>query len=191
MQKKNLSISLLSLFLINFASAYGYYSGSLGDALDRIDPSAIVLGLLFLIAFAFLNWILGRYFKDNRATAGVIAFASSLLIIYGLYRSGFDTEGFFGDFGVGTDLIYTFIPLILLAGIIYLFWKFKKKALLIIGLLLIGLSFFAYEKEILWLIGGVLIIIWALWALMGKVNKMENRHSSHRASDNRLANYQD
>ncbi|MDP2628764.1 MAG: hypothetical protein Q8P15_02620, partial [Nanoarchaeota archaeon] len=106
------------------------------------------------------NWVFSRYFKDNKATAGVIAFAASLLIVFGIYKNGFDIESVFGDFGVTSDLFYTLLPLTVIAGIVFLIVKFKRKSLLIMGLLLFVLSILTYEKATLWLIGGILIIIW-------------------------------
>lgn len=163
MQKKSWVVFVLTLFSINFASAYGYYPSSISDTLYRIEPTTIVLGLLFIILFAFLNWILGRYFQDNRATAGIIAFAVSLLAIYGIWRKGFDIENIFGDFGVGADLFYTLLPLIVITLIIVLIWKFGRNALGIMGLICFAISIVAYEKSTLWLVGGALIILWFIF----------------------------
>ena len=181
-----------TLFSINFASAYGYYPASLSDALYRIEPTAIVLGLLFIILFAFLNWILARYFKDNKATAGIIAFAVSLLAIYGIWRNDFNIENIFPDFGVGADLFYTFLPLVVIGLIIFLIIKFGKGALGILGLLCFAISIFAVEQATLWLVGGVLIIIWIFWTMMSKkkdnVNFPQNP-SSQNPSQPRASGY--
>lgn len=163
MQKKGLLFFLLTLFSINFASAYGYYPSSISDALYAIDPTTIVLSLLFIIAFAFLNWILSKYFKDNKATAGIIAFAVSALMIYGIWRKGFDIENIFGDISVGADLFYTLLPLVVIALVIFLIIKFGRNALGILGLLCFAISIVAYEKSTLWLVGGALIILWFIF----------------------------
>lgn len=160
--KKSLASLVLALFSINFASAYGYYPSSLSDALYAIDPTTIVLALLFIIAFAFLNWILAKYFKDNKATAGIIAFAVSALMIYGIWRKGFDIENIFGDLSAGADLFYTILPLVLIALIIFLIIKFGRNALGIMGLLCFVISIFAYEQAALWFVGGGLILAWVL-----------------------------
>ena len=181
MQKNSLLFFFLTLFSLNFASAYGYYPASISDALYRIEPTTIVLSLLFIILFAFLNWILARYFKDNKATAGIIAFAVSLLAIYGIWRKGFDIENIFGDIGVGADLFYTLLPLIVIAVIIGLIIKFGRNALGILGLLLIAVSIFAVEGQaILILIGGALIILWFFFRKKkDNVNFPQNSSSSN------------
>ena len=90
MQKKSVLSIILSLFLINFVSAYGLYS--LGDIFYRIDPSVLVSIILFIIFFAFLNYILSRVFMDkhgnsNIGTSVVISLCISTLIVYWINRS--------------------------------------------------------------------------------------------------------
>jgi len=163
MKKRNLLLTfVIGLFLINLTSAY-YGGSSLSDLLDQIDSSTIFLGAIFIIAFAFINYSLSKVlFKDNKATAGVVAFAVSVLITYGINRTGLDFEGFFYNFGyslgLSGDILYMIISLVLIAGIAYLIWKFAKESLVIIGGLFILASFFAYEKVVLIFLGIVLII---------------------------------
>ena len=163
---------ILNLFLINFVSAYygSYSSFSLGDLLDAIEPSTMILGAVFIISFAFVNFSLLKVFKDkygepNKATAGVVAFVVSLLITYGINRTGFDFEGLFFNIGISSDLLYTIMPLILLAGLIYLTYKFRYKTLIVLGLLLIGVSFtdLIYSKGATILIGIVLLALGFFW----------------------------
>lgn len=166
--KKSLVTPILILSLINFASAYyGSYSNfSLSNLLNSIDSSTMLLGAVFIVSFAFLNFALLRFFKDNKATAGVIAFVISLSITYWINQTGFNIEGLFFEIGFSGDMLYTILPIILLIGIIIFIWKFKSKALLAMGALLIVLSFtnLIYAKGLTLLIGITLsgIGIWLL-----------------------------
>ena len=164
-------VFILSLFLISFVSAfshYGYGRFSLTDFLRNIDPSTMILGALFIIFFAIINMALGKVFKDqygypNRAVAGIVAFAVSTLIIYGINRYGFDIEGLFYGIGLSANLLYIILPIILLAGAIFIVWRWHFYTLfLIFGLLLILLTFFTdvfYEKGLVLAIGVVTFLI--------------------------------
>ena len=153
----------IGLFLLNFTSAY--YSYSLSDILNQIDASTVFLGAVFIIAFALINQGLSKTFKDNKAAGGIIAFAASFMITYGINRSGFDFENIFYNFGyslgLSEDLLYTIIVIIIIAGLAYLFffWKHKKQAPYLVGVLLIITSFFAYENAILIILGIIVIIV--------------------------------
>ena len=153
---------MLGIFFINLVSAAYYGSYSLSNLLNEIDASTIFLGAVFIIAFAFINFSLSKVFKDNKATSGIVAFAVSLLITYGINRSSFDFENLFYNFGytmgLSSDIIYMIGFIVFIALIVYLAWKLKKESLVVIGGLLIALSFFTYEKLIL-IIFGVLLII--------------------------------
>jgi len=166
MQKKgSLFLAIITgLFLISFASAYygSYSSFSLSNLLDSIDSSTMLLGVLFIVFFAFLNFSLLKIFKENKATAGIVAFALSILITYGINKTGFDIEGLFYNIGFSEGFLATIIPLILLGGAIYLGIRFGFGIVLIgFGLLLGVVSFtnLIYEKGIGLLIGIILIII--------------------------------
>jgi len=130
--------------------------------LNQMDSSTIFLGAIFIIAFAFINYSLSKVFRDNKATAGIVAFCVPFLITYGINKTGFDFEGLFYNLGysigLSGDILYMVIFLVLIAGIVYLIWKFAKESLIIIGILLIVASFFTYEKIILIFLGLVLII---------------------------------
>jgi hypothetical protein len=151
---------IIGLFLTNLSSAY--YGNSLSNLLDGLDSSTIFLGAIFIIAFAFINYSLSKIFRENKAASGIVAFAVSFLIIYGINRTGFDFEGLFYNFGYrlgfSRDMLYMIVFLVIIAGIIYLILKFAKESLVIIGGLLILASFFTYEKVILIFFGIVLII---------------------------------
>ncbi len=165
MQKGKLLFSFtIGLFLISFVSAYygSYGSFSLSDLLDSIDSSTMILGAVFIISFALVNFALVRVFRDNKATAGIVAFVVSLLITYGINRTGFDFEGLFYNVGISEGFLYAVLPFVLLAGVIYLGIRFSFGTTLIgVGFLLIIISFtdFIYEKGIAIFIGVILILI--------------------------------
>ena len=165
MKKSVLSIPL-GLLLIKFASAYygSFGNFSFRNLLNSIDPRSITLALLFLIFFAFLNFVLSRVFRDrygnpNRATAGIIALCISLLAVYGVNRSSWEIQNLLFNIGIPNDLMYIIIAIALLAVIALIVWKFAKNSLFVIGGLLILTSIFMYEKTIPIVLGTILIII--------------------------------
>jgi len=153
--KKSVLLIPLGLLLIKFASAYygSFGNFSFRNLLNSIDPRSITLALLFLIFFAFLNFVLSRVFKDrygnpNRATAGIIALCISLLAVYGVNRSSWEIQNLFFNIGIPSGLMYIIISIILLAAIAFIVWKFAKNSLFVLGGLLILASIFMYEKTI-------------------------------------------
>ena len=95
--KKSLLILVITLCLINLTNAYygSYSSFSFSDLLNSIDSSTMLLGAVFVLSFLFANWSLSKFFKGNRAFAGIAAFVVSLFITWGVNRTGLDFEGFF------------------------------------------------------------------------------------------------
>ena len=149
MQKKSVIFGIILLsFLImsNFASAQ--YSNSFGNILNSIDESTIVLGLAFVIAFVLINYSLSKFFKGNKSISGTLSIAISLLIIYGINRSGFNYNELFNSFFffLPTGFIETLWPILFLGlGIILSIKYGVKKGF---GILFIGtgvlLIFFSY-----------------------------------------------
>jgi len=149
---------LLSFFIwvtaIGFASSQG-----LGELLGGIDESTILLFAIFIIAFSLLFFALNRVFKkENTAISGIISVVLAFLITYGISRSGFSIEDSLLDIGISQQALGIVIPLIIIAGIVFLIIKLAKDSLLAIGGLFILASFFVYAKLILIVIGSVLII---------------------------------
>ena len=176
MKKKGLIISL-GIFLINFTSAYGSYNSfNMRNLLDSIDPQTMLLVFTFIIIFAFLNFILSKFFKDkygntNKATAGIISFSISLLAIYGLNKSNFDIENLFYSIGITEGILGILIPIILIVGFIWLSYskkerkfKFHRPFLILGALLLLTTIFtdFIYEKGTATVLGMILLLI-GLW----------------------------
>jgi len=126
MLKKSVLSIVLSLFLINLVSAYGGYS--LRDLFYRIDPGVLVSILLFVIFFAFLNYIFSRVFRDkygkvNTGTSIVISLCISALIVYWVNRS-YWVENLLYSLQIENLFLY----ILLIAAIIFILWLiFRKK----------------------------------------------------------------
>jgi hypothetical protein len=167
MKKSGLFIAaFLLLTATGFVSSQG-----LSDLLNAIQPDVVILFTTFIIAFALLFFSLSKFFKGNTAFAGVISVAVAFLITYAVNQSGLNIGNFFYGFGISQEVLGVVIPIIAIAGIIFLIVKLKEKKniLLILGGSLIFLSFFVYEKTILIVVGVILIIIWVfLWFRKGK-----------------------
>ncbi len=163
-------IPLIGIMAINFVAAYGSYSNfSIGDLLDSIDSSTMILGSLFIIFFAILNFALSRFFINkitglpNKGIAGTISLVMSILIIYGINKMGMDFEDFFYNIGFSEGILGIFLPIIILIGAIYFIMKFKIRGFLLffgISFLLIStLTDWVYEKGLLTIIGVVMLLI--------------------------------
>ncbi len=173
-KKRNLTFGLVTcLFLMNFVSAFDYGgSFSLGELLDSVDNSTMILGSLSIIFFTFINFVLTRFFKHKDGTpmkgpAAVVALAMSILMVWGLNKTGLDYEDFLSNLGISGDLLGTILPIILLVGIVILIWKFKSLTLLLIGALFIvaGMTGWLYEEDAAYMIGGACIVVWILWKI--------------------------
>jgi len=189
MQRRGLSLSFISVilgvFLINFVSAQFYGEFGLSNMLNSIDPSTMILGLVFVITFALLNYSLSRVFRDNKAIGGVIAFAVSIGVIYWMNRTGLDYEGFFFNFFffIPEEILYTIIPFILLGLIGFITYKAMKKwgmfkgigiTLILIGVFLMAISLipnFIYQIGVLSGIGFALFLIGLIILFLGHKKK--------------------
>ena len=165
MQKRGLMLAFISIFLVSMVtlvSAQFYGGFSLSNFLDNIDSSTMILGIIFIVVFALLNYSLSRVFQDNKAIAGVIAFAISLGITWGVNKTGLDFEGFFYTLGFSEGFLATIVSLALIGGGIYLGIKYGFGiVLIVIGGLFIIISFtdFIYETGTTFIIGVIFIII--------------------------------
>lgn len=170
MQKRNLSIALiLGIFLISFVSAYTF---SLTEMLDNLDPSTVILGTMFIVVFALLNYAFSKVFSDNKSIGGIISFAMSMLMVWGVNDRGLNLEDLFFDFGLSSELIYAFAPWVLLGGIIYLLWDPKRrvKSLLLLGIFFIILAFMVDATGVSMFIGLVFLGI-GIWMSRSKKKK--------------------
>ena len=181
--KKSMLLILSILFSLSFISAYygSYSSFSFSDLLNEIDSSTMILGTIFIISFALINFSLSKVFKDrygepNRAIAGILAFVISLLITWGINKTNFDIENLFYNIGFSEGFLYTILPLILIAGLIFLALKTSWGIMLmIIGALLTAISFtnLIYEKGITLLIG-IILLVAGIWLSRKKKRSMIN-----------------
>ena len=125
---------IIFLFLINFASAQFGESFSLSSLLSSIEPSLIILGVIWIVSFAVIYFAMSKsIFKEQNVIAAVIAFAVSLLITYGYNQSGYTFETTLPSIGISMDFIYSVIPIIFIGIVIFLFVKLKSTAFIAIG----------------------------------------------------------
>lgn len=151
-----MSITLLLLSAMSFASAQ---SGGLSELLNSIDEATLVLFAIFLIVFVLLFFSLKKMFKGDTTTSGIISVVLSLLITYGVNKTGFDLQGLFSNIGVSGEILSTALPIVIIGGIVFMIIKLAKNSLLAIGGLFILLSFFVYAKTLLIVIGVILIVL--------------------------------
>lgn len=158
----------ISIFILLASMSFVSAQGTISDLLNSIDETTLILYAVFIISFTLLFFSLNRVFKDNRSTSGIISAAIALLITYGVNKSGWDIQGFAFNLGISSDVLATIIPIILIAGIIFAIIKLKKDSLLVLGGLLIAVSFFVYEQTLLITVGIILAIIWFFMKFGGK-----------------------
>lgn len=170
--KKIVVMAWLFVIFLNFTSAAFGGNFSLSSFLDNIDSSTMVLGILFIVFLALLQFSLSKFFKNkegqvNKPVVTVLSLALSLGAIYGINKMNIDVEDFFYSMGISQDLMSTVLPFVIIAAIIFLFWKLKSITILLLGLLFIFLGAFDIaEQDPSYTIGGILIIIWLLWKLI-------------------------
>jgi len=168
-----IAVSVISINLISAASF------SAGKVLDSFDSQTMFLMTLFIIVFAGLFFSASRVFKNKstgqpeRTIAAVVSLAISLFVIYGINKMDMDIQGMFYDIGLSEGLLGIIIPIILIAGLIYLLVKVKSKILLILGALfiLISIADLVYEKEALLWLGIILIVLWIIFSLIFRKKK--------------------
>lgn len=167
MKKGILSIAIVLILSLSFISA-SYSNFSIGELLDRVDSSTMLLGCLFLIFFAVINFALSKVFKDkcgnpNTAVTAIVGLCVSILIIYGINKTGFDIEELLYGMGLSDGMLGTLIPIILIIGAIYTIWRIKPRGFLIlfgsIFLLITLATNWIYEEGILTALGIVMILI--------------------------------
>jgi len=166
--KKWISFFIL-LSSISFVSA----QNNLGDLLNQIDQTTLILYVVFIVSFSILFFALGKFFKDNKTIAGLISAGIALLITYAVNKTGWDIQGFVFNLGISQDALATAIPIILIAGIIFIVISLKKDSLLVVGGLLIVASFFVYEQTIL-LVAGIIIVAIRFFIPRGKWERKKN-----------------
>ncbi|HTY44246.1 MAG TPA: hypothetical protein VMC80_03310 [Patescibacteria group bacterium] len=169
---------IIFLSLITFASAQ-YYGGSisLSNILSSLDPSLVVLGVIWVVSFAIVYFAMSKtIFKEQNVIAAVIAFAVSLLITYGYNQTGWNIQTVFPNLNISLDFLSSIFPIILLVIIVILFFILKSKTFLVLGGICIVAALFnwVYEKTLLLIIGAILLIIGIAFLIRaGKKGKEE------------------
>lgn len=130
------------------------------EILYRIGPSNIFLILIFLITFILLHYSLIRVFNKQPASGSILAILFALGITYGIWYYGFDVQSLFYGLGINMDNLYTVAPIVAVIIMILIGFLFGASILfLIAGGLLMVLSFWAYEKVVVFITGSVLLAI--------------------------------
>jgi hypothetical protein len=160
--------------------------GMMGDLLHSIDPSTMILGLVFIILYVLINFSLSKIFKKERASSAIISLCVSLLAVYGLNMIDFNLSGVLFNLGISEDLLYLIVPWIILGVAIWAsFVKDKTtgkinfrlyRLFMILGaiLLLIGLIPGVYEQTIFIIAGIILILLGIILWSIKKVNIRRN-----------------
>jgi hypothetical protein len=161
--KKLISL-VMFLFMLSFVSS----AEGLGDILRTLDSSLVILIALFLISFSISFFSLNKVFKDNQSIAGILSGVISFLVVYGINKMQIDTPALLLNIGISGEALSLALFVAITGGIIIMFVKLKTKALLILGTLLLGLSFIVYAKALLMTTGLILLIIWFVMEVLNK-----------------------
>lgn len=126
----------------------------------QIGPSNIFLILVFLISFIVLHYSLIRVFSRQPASGSILAILFAAGITYGIWNYGFDVQGLFYNFGLDISSLYLIAPILVIIKIMIIAFLFGfSTAMIILGGLLMVLSYWAYEKTVIFVIGSVIMII--------------------------------
>ena len=136
--------------------------------LTNINSTIIVMGALFLIFFAFLNYVLSKVFRDkygnvSTATVGVISFCISVLIIY----FGRNTISNIIDGLRFSDTILYVLSGVAILVLLYLFRKRLRFCMILMligaGLILIGaLTDWFYQRWFV-IVLGIVLLLFGIW----------------------------
>lgn len=109
--------SLFAIVLMKFASAYYDSSDTfnLSDLINQIDPSIIILSVIFIVSFALMFFSLKNIFRGDKAIPAIVSLAMSILIVYGISKSGFDFENLFYDMGITLEVLHIIFPIFIIA----------------------------------------------------------------------------
>ena len=138
---------------------------------ELIDQNFLFKGLFFLLFFALIYLVLMRWTKDQ-GTSGVIAISGSLIIVLLFFeRINGDFRNISSNSALNEQILYYFIPIVLVLTIVFLFRKINfRKTLLILGIALVIMSLtpIIYETLIVFSIGVCLIIISILKPILNR-----------------------
>ena len=129
------------------------------DIFYNLDAELIIFGLIFVLFFAIIRLALSKTIKD-KGSLGVISLCIALLSVYGLSKTNLDFPGFFYKIGINNNLLYSVIPIIILVGTLYMFWKVTARVIFsFFGVLFIIVSFFLQNAVWLFRIIGIIFLI--------------------------------
>ncbi len=167
MEKRGILGALMGLLSLKFTSAISstYTNFDFRSLFYNVDSSFVVYGILFIIFFAVLMFVLGKtLFKENNTIRTIIAFCISALSIYWMVKSpsiNLDSILYATPFLDG--LLNTLMPFLLTAGFILLGWRFGwNRVLMIAGITAILIATFTdwvYSKGALITIGIIIFLI--------------------------------
>ncbi len=143
---------------------------NLVSTFSSVDANALMFTLLFVIFLVLINFALSKsIFKREKASSMIISLCISLLSVYWLMKTNFNISRVFSKIGISEDILYLIGPwvilgLAILGSIAKDSITGKKKFRLyrffmILGAMLIIMSFFAYERTFLLIAGIVLILL--------------------------------
>lgn len=148
--------------------------------LNVIDPNTMILGLLFIIFFTFIQLALGKTLGDKRSST-IIALCISLLSVYGINRTNFDVTGALYGVGINEEMIYIIAPILIIAGIVFMIWKLKiASTFMLLGIFLILTSFFAHETYVVLGVGIALLVLGIIFWFIKKKRGKNNPNSGLR-----------
>ena len=129
------------------------------DIFYNLDAELIIFGLIFVLFFAIIRLALSKTIKD-KGSLGVISLCIALLSVYGLSKTNLDFPGFFYKIGINNNLLYSVIPIIILVGTLYMFWKVTARVIFsFFGVLFIVGSFFLHNLVWWFRIIGIIFLI--------------------------------
>ena len=177
----------LFLFIIILSISFVSAQSTLGDILEAFGGENLLLFGAFIISFVLINFILGRlpfFIKDkytgerSKVVPAVTALIISLFIVYGMNRFNFDLSNFFFNIGLSAELLEVLIIFVILGGLGLLFWKFKTKVFLFLGIILVIIPIFTdwvYKKDTVFIIGLGLIGLYFLIRIFSKKKEKIDR----------------
>ncbi len=154
--KKSWLFAFLLFSAINLVAA----QGTITDLLQNVDEATVLFFAIFLISFSLLFFALNKIFKkQNTTVSGIIAGSISLLLVYWVNKSGFSVGDSLSEIGIASETLGVILPIVIIAGIVFLVIKMAKNSLLVVGGLLVLLSFFVYARLLLIVVGTILIVV--------------------------------
>ncbi|MDE1848818.1 MAG: hypothetical protein KGH55_02195 [Nanoarchaeota archaeon] len=143
-----------------FASAQAF---SLGQISSSIDPSNIILPIIFFILFLVIRISTNKLFKKNKGTGSVIAALLALAATYGTTKiSTFSSwpSVIMSTTGISEGTFYTVGAIALLAFLVLFFILFRSWTFIILGGIFLTASFtgLLYSSGVSIIIGIILVL---------------------------------